>query len=278
VLQYLVKSKARRRLLTLLWGNGAVSGTVAQLAAHAHVAFGSAYHELHEMKLLGLVTSAREDGGEVFRANKGSPYARLLRDLVAAPATPAPSQAEASAMRARLRALGAPFLEPAAKVTDIEQTLVEAVTFAHRDPAVARVLPLCFRNAADRLEADRLLDLARKAGEKAAVGFFVDLTATLSHDARFRRWASMFRDQRYRARRSFFPDPSAVSRRVADKNTLPLARRWGFRMNMGLDVFRSALTKLRRSRRATSRLPAATSALLTRRDRRVKRGRRQLAQ
>ena len=72
---------------------------------------------------------------------------------------------------------------------------------------------------------------------------FLDLTATLSGDPRFRRWASLFRDRRYRAGRSFFPDTSALGRAVAERNTLSLARRWGFRMNMGLDVFRSMFEK-----------------------------------
>ncbi len=245
MLDYLVTSKARRRLLTLLWGERA-SGSVSALAARAHVAFASAHQELHAMKLLGLVSTAREGAAEVFRANEDSPFAEALRELVKTAALKAPAVEDAHAVRTRgeLRTLGAPLFDDPVEVLDVEAALVRATVLAHRDPTVARVLPLCFRGAAALgLDARRLLRLSRESGEKQTVGFFLDLTGVLSGESRFKRWAQAFRDRRHVSLSSFFAETSPAARVAAERNTPPVARRWGLRMNMGLDAFKSTYDK-----------------------------------
>ncbi|HUB05521.1 MAG TPA: hypothetical protein VMB50_00890 [Myxococcales bacterium] len=245
MLDYLVTSKARRRLLTLLWRQGA-SGSASALAQQAHVAFASVHRELQAMKLLGLVVSRRENAAEVFRANEASPFAQVLHEL----SRPVPSMlaADPAAVRTRgeLRTLGAPLLDPPVDVSEVEAALVRGAALSHRDPTVARVLPLCFhRSVRDRhLDVDRLLRLARDSSEKQAVGFFLDLTGSLSGDRRLKRWASRFRDRRCaEGARSFFVESSPAAREAASQNTPAVARRWGLRMNMGLGAFKSMYEK-----------------------------------
>jgi hypothetical protein len=245
VLDYLVTSKVRRRLLTLLWGQNA-SGSVSDLAKRAQVAFASTHRELHTMKLLGFVSSTRDHGAEVFRANEASPCAGTLRDLVrtASHNMPPVDDAEAARTRGELRSLGAPLFDPPVEVSDVEVAMVRGVALAHRDPTVARVLPLSFKGAAARgVDPDRLLQVARDSGEKQSVGFFLHLTSLLSGEAYFRKWAAPFRDARNSALRSFFPESSSVAREAAERNTPGVAKQWGLRMNMSLDTFKSMYEK-----------------------------------
>lgn len=247
VLDFLVTSKARRRLLDALWRQDA-KGSTTCLAELAGVGFASAYRELHSMQALGLVTSERRQGtAEVYRANQAHPMAGVLRALVVAPATLPTDDAETGRLRGELAALGAPLqhdaVEPSA--APVETTVARGVHVAHRDPDVARTLPVCLYLQRDALDPVRLLEQATQLGERHALGFFLDLTAELSGDRRFATWAKALRDHRRTARHAFFSAASRSrrERRLADERTPPVARRWGWRMNMDLDAFRSTFDK-----------------------------------
>ena len=248
MLAYLVTSKARRRLLELLWSAGE-RGTVAALASRAGVGFANAYRELHAMKRFGLVVSERLAGAESFHANDAHPLAGALRALVVRPVS-AGSEDEANRIRGELRTLGAPLPVRPAKTVDgfVEEALVRGVGLAHRDPAVARALPLCFWRCRDRIDPARLRDAARRLGEKQAVGFFLDLTAELSGDGRLAEWSGSLRDRRRKIPRDFFfvPSGSKFQSRLAEERTPPVARRWGFRMNMDVESFRSLFDRFAR--------------------------------
>jgi hypothetical protein len=246
VLQYLVTSKTRRRLLTLLWGEGR-RGSASQLAELAGVRFAGAYRELRAMLRHQLVTSGHEDGAEVYSANQDHPDADVLRRLVTARPTAAPPQGkEAESVRADLRALGAPLSGPAAKrlPADREAALVAGVKLARRDPVVARALPLCLWRQRGALDPERLVTTARKQGEKHALGFLLDLTTLLSGDPRFARWSRGLKDRRVRTRSDFFHLPTtAASSERARRNKFPVAHRWGFTITADLDSFRSLFDK-----------------------------------
>lgn len=62
---------------------------------------------------------------------------------------------------------------------DIEETLAQGIALAHREPTVARTLPVCLYRQRDRLRAERLRRHALELGEKRALGFFLDLTSDL---------------------------------------------------------------------------------------------------
>jgi len=241
VLGYLVTSKARRRLLELLWGQGA-RGSVTELAKRAGVGFANAYRELHAMKRLGLAVSERKTGAESFRAGAGHPLAAALRALVAAPGAGTPD-GEAEWTRGRLRTLGAPLPAEPAELGGIplEEVLVRGVALAHRDPAVARALPLCFWKSRDRINPQRLREAARSLGERQAVGFFLELTAELSGDRRLAEWSQLFRDRRRKLAQDLFLAPAGArfQSRLAEERAPAVARRWGFRMNMDLESFRT---------------------------------------
>lgn len=245
MLDYLVTSKTRRRLLTLLWREK-VTGSASELSKRARVAFAGAHRELHQMKLLGLVDSKRENGAETFFANEESPVAALMRELVKMDVTTEQTDDPASVRtRGELRTLGAPLHDEAVQVDDVEAALVRGVALAHHDPTVARVLPLCFSGArAKDVNVERLRNLAREANEKQGVGFFLDLAGTVSGQQRLRQWAKVFRDHRYgRGTRSFFPELTKRARYAAEENTPMLAKRWGLRMNMPLETFQSMYQK-----------------------------------
>ena len=74
MLQYLVTSKVRRRLLSLLWGEKK-RGSVSELADMAGGAFAGAHTELKAMKRAQLVVSRQEGGKEVYSANLDHPEA-----------------------------------------------------------------------------------------------------------------------------------------------------------------------------------------------------------
>src|SRR5437868_226528 len=80
MVEFLVTSKVRRRLLTLLWSEG-VSGNATELAERAGVGFASAYRELQKMRRLDLVLMERRNRGATFSANRRHPSAAALGAL-----------------------------------------------------------------------------------------------------------------------------------------------------------------------------------------------------
>jgi hypothetical protein len=245
MLGFLVTSKARRRLLQLLWGSEQ-AGSAAELARLARVGFASAYRELRAMHSLGLVHLERKNGAVVYRANPDHPARDTLRTLTLPPAQTTPSE-EARRVRRQLKALGAPLHEEShdGPCDDVEAVMVRGVALARRDPDVARALPVCLYRQRDALRPQRLRHHALQLGEKRALAFLLDLTAELSRDGRFAVWAARLRDGRCKTALDFFSGPprSRRSRQTAELQTPAVARRWGFRMNMGLDAFQSTFDK-----------------------------------
>lgn len=247
MLSFLVTSRVRRRLLQLIWGEHA-RGTASVLAERSGVGFASAYRELQAMRSYHLVTTVVSEGREVYTADPelNGADARVLRHLARSrPQATPPRDADTARVRAQLRLLGAPLqVEPANVSAAPEDTLAEGAHLAHRDPTVARVLPLCVSRARPKLDPDRLLRAAKRVREKQAVGFFLDLTGELTHDPDLCQWAERFRDRRVRQPRDFFQVPRTKgSRELADQRTPDVARRWSYRMNMGLDAFQAPLEK-----------------------------------
>jgi hypothetical protein len=245
MLQFLVTSKARRRLLSLLWGEGR-QGSVSELAEMASVAFGSAYRELHEMRRHQLARSEMVDGVEVFSADQSHPGAEVLRQLAhSRPRPGVPRDEESDALRRRLRALGVPLSVAPEEVPAEERasTLARGVRLARRDPVLARVLPLGFWHQREVLDAEALALAARQVGAKQATGFMLDLTSELSHDPRFRRWARRLRDRRVKAQHPFFELPPAATHERDRSESPAAALRWNFRLEMDLESLRSQFDK-----------------------------------
>jgi hypothetical protein len=244
VLQFLVTSKVRRRLLSLLWGEKK-RGSVAGLANLAGAAFAGVHAELKAMQRWQLVVAHREGGKAVYSANFEHPEATTLQALVASAARPVlPESSSDEPLKRKLVALGAPLggLEPLA-VPPAEQmsTLLQGAQLARRDPVVARCLPLCFWNLRDALDVKAFGDLTSRAEDKHALGFFLELTGELGGDRRLLGLAERLRDRRMTALREFFHSGRREAAREFD-----LATRWGFRMNMGMDSFQTLFAKFGR--------------------------------
>jgi hypothetical protein len=245
VLQFLVTSKVRRRLLVLLWGEQA-RGSVAELAERAGVAFASAHAELKSMSQAGLVEASHEGNKDVFFARPDHPDAELLRALIESDHRRAMPVAHGDEiLKRQLKTLGAPLrnvrameLSPTSSPLD---TLMNGVALARRDPVVARTLPLCFWNLRDTLDARSVARLSTRPEDKHAFGFFLELTGELGGDRRLLGIAESLRDERLKSLRNFFQLPTM--RRRDPVRSFPLAAKWGFQMNMELDSFRSVFEK-----------------------------------
>lgn len=241
MLEYLVTSKVRRRLLSLLWGEKK-RGSVAELAELAGVAFAGAHTELKAMQRSQLVVSQQEGGKEVYSANFDHPEAATLQALVAsAGRPPQPQVADDEPLKRKLVALGAPLrgLEPL-EVPPSEQlvTLLHGAQLARRDPVVARCLPLCFWTLRDSVDVKALEALTSRAEDKHTLGFFLELTGELGGDRRLLGLAETLRDRRMTSLRDFFQ----TGRREVARD-FALASKWGFRMNMEKDSFQSLFVK-----------------------------------
>ena len=246
MLDYLVTSAVRRRLLKLLWG-ALERGSVAELAARAGVSQASAHDELRAMLHVQLVVSERQSSREVFSANLRHPQAASLKALASADSNQAalPSEDDGE-LRRKLKSLGAPLRcgEPLAVDPRLRfETLLKGVELARRDPVVARTLHLCFWKRRDELDA-KSIGSVNNPETKHALGFFLELASVLGGDRRLLGLAESLRDRRIKAARDFFK-PN-FSRRSEIETTFELAHRWGFRMQMDLESFRSVFDKFAR--------------------------------
>lgn len=132
----------------------------------------------------------------------------------------------------------------AGEVPRAEYVLAEALKLARQDATVARALPVALYRNRERLDLAELRRLAGERGEGRALGFFLELTAELAGDPSLARAARPLRPRRPRQRATqFFPVRSRLERRLAEDKTPSVARRWDFRMNMGLDTFEGMFRK-----------------------------------
>lgn len=242
MLLYLVTSKTRRRLLSLLWAEGA-RGSTAELAELAGVAFAGAHAELKAMQRAQLAVSEQIGNKEVFSANVEHPDAATVRALVASERRQAPPPSmEERLLRRKLAALGAPLagVSPMeVERSQVIETLVRGAALARRDATVARSLPRCYWVQRATLDARELLALARRPEDKHAVGFFLELSGELGGDRRLVGMAELLHDRRMRSVRDFFLLPG----RKDIGREFPLAAKWGFRMNMDHETFRGVFDK-----------------------------------
>ncbi len=248
LLSYLVTSRARRRLLGLLWEDEAV-GSVSELARQAGVSFAAAHAELEAMRAEGLALSERAGAALVYRANPRYRQAGLVRRLLregAARSAP-PRVDDAEKVRGWLATVGAPLLvsRPSRdRMPPLEEVLAEGVALSHRDATVARLLPPLIWRHRDTLDQARLFRAATGRNERQALGFFLALTGLLGGDPRLAALSEPLRDhRRTRARQFFARAQGRMARTLAEKRTPALARRWGYLMNMDLDSFASAFGK-----------------------------------
>jgi hypothetical protein len=251
MLDYLVPSRARQRLLKLLWAQGE-HGSVSELAQLAGLSFASAHKELNAMKRAGLATCTRVGNATLFEAARSHPNASDLRSLLRAEKGLSHEASDSSLqqsqqLRSWLKGWGAPvpaISDEAGDLPPLESVLAQGAKLAHLDASVARSLPVCVWRNRRSLDERRLRLEARRLGEQHAVGFFLELTGVLAGDQSLVGAAQAFRDRRFKIERDFFSsDRDAYSRQLSAQRTPEVARRWQFRMNMTLDIFESTFRK-----------------------------------
>jgi len=175
----------------------------------------------------------------------GLQLAKLPEAGEAAPADP-------ELVRVWLAHCGAPLYGQSAvkseEVPRLEYVFAEALKLAREDASVARALPPALWRARGRLDMPELRRLADERGHGRTLGFFLELTAELGGEPALARAARPLRPLRARKRASqFFKVRSRLERQLAEVKTPPIARRWGFRMNMGQDSFESMFRKASRA-------------------------------
>jgi transcriptional regulator with XRE-family HTH domain len=128
-------------------------------------------------------------------------------------------------------------------VPGLETALAEALKLSREDATLARAVPVALQKNRGRLVLKLLRDEADRRNERRTLGFFLDLTAELGGDAVFRREATRLHAEVPLRTTQFFRPTTRRERDLAELKTPEVARRWGFRMNMGIDSFASMFEK-----------------------------------
>ncbi len=245
MLEYLVTSRTRRALLVVLWRDRS-TGSVSGLARLADVSFAAAHDELHAMCAAGLAVRERQGASLVYRAQREHPDRELIERLLEAhPRQPARERVES--MAGKLAALGAPFVTDQAGEAPsetIEETLAEAVSLSHDDGQLAKVLPYVLWLNRQRIDWDRLSTEVTKRDERPALGLFLELAGRLGEAPDLVRASLGLRDRRRRRVRQFFTRATGrYAAAVARRTTPPVARRWGYLMNLPLETIEAVFRK-----------------------------------
>jgi hypothetical protein len=206
MLDYLVTSRARRALLLRIWADGE-SGSVSALARACGLSVTAAHRELQAMEAAGLALSERRGAALEYRAERRHPQSQILVALSM------PSDRDVVAGAAVVRV--PPWTEDA---------LVDILIASHMDESVALGLPAVLWRQRDQMDYARLAREATRRNERQSLGLFLQLTGQLGGD------------RRRTALRPYFSPGVGAS---GDK-PLPLARRWGYLMSIGLASFAEA--------------------------------------
>lgn len=251
MLDYLVTSKARRRLLRLLWAEK-VKAPVFHLAELGGLNYRSAHKELNRMLCAGLASRSIVGNATVFEADFDHPQADLVRALVADSASGSAkrrvrqAKAEDERTRSWLAACGAPLhANPAEEEPpSLENLVVRSARLARSDVSVARSMPVFVWRHRQDLDFRLLYLEAHQLAEKRTVGFFLALTGILASDSELLDAAEKFRDRRVKKTVDFFVRSHSPSeRRLAEARTPTVAKDWLFRMNMTMESFASTFAR-----------------------------------
>ena len=128
-------------------------------------------------------------------------------------------------------------------VPDVETVLADSLRLSREKAVVARALPLAFWKSRRPLDMDRLRQQAVRRGQARVLGFFLDLTAKLSGETMFEREAAKLHARVPTKPTQFFQPTTWRERKLAEMRTPEVGRKWGFRMNMGMDSFESMFRK-----------------------------------
>jgi len=249
LLDFLVTSETRKKLLKLLWVDN-LEASGHQLAQLAQAAYSVVHNELEAMKNEGLVTSSEKGKAMMFKKNNNYTDRKALAVLLSGtPKTYSglsrkPTDDE---VKLNLSKFGAPLcVHGETKMNfSLEETLAYGLVLARRDSTVTRVLPVAFAKNKDVVDFTRLEFLARKLEVLPVLGMFLDITSSLLKNQKLHRLAQSYDDRRRKHVQDFFVNKklSRFENELATKNTSPVARSWRFRLNMPMESFESLFRK-----------------------------------
>ena len=139
-------------------------------------------------------------------------------------------------------------VSPASHPRRLEAQAVRAVKLSRRDSALARMLPVFLWRMRGALDPAELARQARRQGETATLGFFLETASKLGGRRVFEDVLLLLRASARPARPFHFflgSDRSPWERAAARRATPAVARRWGLLMNMPWESFASYFEKSR---------------------------------
>lgn len=179
------------------------------------------------MEVAGLAIAERQGATLEYRAERRHPQAQVLIALLTPPGGGRPAAVPAGGGR-----------------PSPEDALVDSLVASHTDESVALALPAALWRQREQIDFRRLTREATRRNERQSLGLLLQLTGRLGGDRRLMLRAAFLRDRRRTVMRPFFTSGTEPS-----GNPLPLARRWGYLLGIGLDRFAQAFRPKRRRAR-----------------------------
>jgi hypothetical protein len=122
----------------------------------------------------------------------------------------------------------------------LPEALLHGLRVSYTDAEVLLALPGVLARHGRDLDWTDLRERARRMKLKAELGLLLELAAEVAGMPALAGEAGGLRDRRRSVPRCLPEERSGYERRLADERTPEVARRWGFRMNLTLEAFRSA--------------------------------------
>lgn len=244
VSQVLFESRSREALLRLLLLKN-VEAPVSELARRAGLSARAISREVQHLLPTGLLNTTTVGGADVVTVNRGHAAAKHLAALLQIPAEPA-SAGEDRSTRASLAAWGAPLVAAEGRrAKSLEAALLAGLELSRRDGTVLRVMPTVLARNAARVDWQELEEGARRRKLKSELGWLLEQTAELANEPALARRGEKLRDRRRRSVRCFPEVKSRFERELAHQRSPPIARRWGFAMNVSVESLRSTFERHR---------------------------------
>lgn len=246
---YFLKSDEHRAFLELLV-SGAEAYSKTDLAKLSGLPYATAHAEVSKLESMGLLVKETSGRNAKYRMVL-SPEVRSAFLLVFNLKGRDRTVNSERDLRTSLQELGAPIVldvlpnDSHMPEQNLEETLVRASVHAKKDPSVARTLPLAIFRNSENLDPELLKYWATRLGAKQELGMFLELSSTLAHSPKLKKMSQKFKDARVKETKDFFETGSALLRKLSERNTPAVARRWKFRMNMSMDSFQSTFDRFK---------------------------------
>lgn len=212
---------------------------------------GRSYHpvarELDRFVRTGLVHKQRHGAAAVYGWSSTNRVCRVLRELLTQSSHPGVAAEEhVDAALSTLMEHGAPLRRSkVGRRLPLERALAVAARQSRQDGTVLRVLPLMLFRLHEKLDREKLWQECNRLDVEQTMGFLLDLAGRVTEAKQLREWAADFRDGRRHRNLYFFTPKNRYEEELARRHTPPLARRWGFYMNVPESDFEDLVRKFK---------------------------------